>query len=266
MRKAFVIFFNLLISGLVVSFLFSCHRVKTPEEKCDSIKAVFRDSVVRLSFYGIELGASFTETMKKIKEVDNMSLYIDDSLNTCWGHVNIVTEKDESLQLNINITSYNDSIASIVLSTDDEDIANKVNYLYWQKYNIWYAEDKSYQSDFNGNTHIKHDKYMWIFKNQTLYADYRKKWEKFYYVKNPNMRSFENRYGTDYNVSFEDFEIVYSDIILSEKVEEQARIQEEKEKMEYERQQAIQDSVAAIQSRIEAEKKQKKIEKVLAPL
>lgn len=134
MRKAFVIFFNLLISGLVVSFLFSCHRVKTPEEKCDSIKAVFRDSVVRLSFYGIELGASFTETMKKIKEVDNMSLYIDDSLNTCWGHVNIVTEKDESLQLNINITSYNDSIASIVLSTDDEDIANKVNYLYWQKY------------------------------------------------------------------------------------------------------------------------------------
>ena len=103
----------------------------------------------------------------------------------------------------------------------DYDTQEDLKLLYTSRYDELFSskeKDEGYWGDKaqRSNSHSL----LWTFKNQSLRFTTFSTEKRENYVKNPKMRSPENRYGVKYTSYFEAITIIYSDLHHCKKVEE----------------------------------------------
>lgn len=195
----------------------------------------YADSTVTLSFKGVELGEPLIRTMQEARkkgEIYSLSYNKDRTSATCKAKINIST-RDNPLEVDIMVASYQDTITSFVVMMEDYDARYGLEQLYKSKYNADYAtreEDAEYWGD--RVVRSKNHSMIWTFKNQSVrYTTFLTE-KRENYVKNPEMRSPENRYGIRYTVDFKAVTIIYTDFHHCKKVEEyENEIKKEEERL-----------------------------------
>ena len=167
---------------------------------------------------------------------------------TCKANISL-PNNEKPLTVDVKVTSYQDTITCILILSDKYETYTDLIALYKERYKEDYAtveSDSDYWDDKverSGN-----QSYIWTFKNQTLrvtnfYTERREN-----YVKNPKMRSPENRYGVKYTTFFKAVSILYSDIKQCEKVEAVEKAEREKKlaiEEEYNRKKQIEETEKA---------------------
>jgi hypothetical protein len=165
--------------------------------------------------------------------------------------------RDKALEVDVLIASYQDTITSFVVMSKDYDTREALKSLYKSKYNEDYSTSEE-TADYWGDKVQRSvsNSLVWTFKNQSLrYTTFLTE-KRENYVKNPEMRSPENRYGVKYTNYFEAISIIYTDFYHSNKVEayEAELKKEEERKKEIERKkQAKADSIKRAEQKQKAE-------------
>ena len=220
----------------------------------------YADSTVTLSFKGVELGEPLIRTMQEARkkgEIYSLSYNKDRTSATCKAKINIST-RDNPLEVDIMVASYQDTITSFVVMMEDYDARYGLEQLYKSKYNADYAtreEDAEYWGD--RVVRSKNHSMIWTFKNQSVrYTTFLTE-KRENYVKNPEMRSPENRYGTKTNYIFQMTSIIYTDYYQRDKVNA-FEAEEAKEKA---RLAAIENRKRAIADSIKKEQKKREVER-----
>lgn len=183
----------------------------------------YADSTVYLSFKGIELGQPFLKTVQQIRsnqDITNIKLNKDKSSATCKAKV-YLPNRSNALDVDVKIASFQDTITSFLIMSKDYDTREDLKLLYTSKYDEQFSskeKDEGYWGDKaqRSNSHSL----LWTFKNQSLRFTTFSTEKRENYVKNPKMRSPENRYGVKYTSYFEAITIIYSDLHHCKKVEE----------------------------------------------
>lgn len=124
------------------------------------------------------------------------------------------------------IASYQDTITSFVVMSEDYDTHNDLERLYESKYDGdffegEYSTKESEEQDWGDRVErSKSNSTIWTFKNQSIrYTTFiTEKREN--YVKNPKMRSPQNRYGIKYTKYFKAVTIIYTDFYHYKKAED----------------------------------------------
>lgn len=183
------------------------------------------DSTVSLSFNGFTLGASFSTSVKnaiKDKRISNIK-YNSDKTGLS-GSANIyLTTQENPLEVELWVTSLNDSISSICITSTNYETRNDLIDLYKTKYLEKFANFEHK----NGS-----DSYVWIFNNQSLRVANLYETEQEVYVKDSRIKSPENRYGVKSTNYFKSVVILYNDTELCERAKEiQAKEDSEKRKL-----------------------------------
>lgn len=213
-------------------------QIEKEQAQKEANLSMLADSVVRLSFNGMALGSSFSgSTQDAIK--DNRITHIKYSPDKTGlsGRAKIyLPTKESPLEVEVLVTSLNDSISSICLISDDYETRNDLIDLYKTKY----LEDFA---DFEHKTGS--ESYVWSFENQTLRVSNLYETEQQVYVKNPRMKSPENRYGVNTTNYFKSIVILYNDKRLCE----EAKKLQDKEDLE-----------AKIKAQLEKEQKTKNMQ------
>lgn len=197
---------------------YSLYEEMKLEEKIKQEKLKqYADSTVSLSFKGIELGEPFLKTIKQAKKNGNIYnvKYDKDKISAICNAKIILPNREEALEVDVKIASHQDTITSFLILSTDYDTRETLKELYTSKYKEDYAliEDSSI---------------IWTFKNQTLRFTKHITVEEEIYVKDPNMRAFQNRYGVEKKYYFKSISIIYTDLYHCKKVEayeaEEARL------------------------------------------
>ncbi len=183
----------------------------------------YADSTVYLSFKGIELGQPFLKTIQKVRshqDISNMQLNKDKTSATCQAKI-YLPNRSNALDVDVKIASFQDTITSFLIMSTDYDTREDLKLLYTSRYDELFSskeKDEGYWGDKaqRSNSHSL----LWTFKNQSLRFTTFLRETRENYVKNPKMRSPENRYGVKYTNYFEAITIIYSDIYHCKKVEE----------------------------------------------
>lgn len=186
------------------------------------------DSIVTLSFKGIELGSPLSKTIKKATKKGDIynvtheytnEIYKSISVVTCNASIN-VPSREYPLRVNVKITAHLDTITTIEVKVL-ENYSSSLRKLYTDKYDIYYAnEDKNEESWGNGTTRLISNSLIWKFKNQVVnYTEYKRE-ERELYIKNAQMQAPQNRYGVKYYEHFERITITYTDIEYTKKAKE----------------------------------------------
>lgn len=188
----------------------------------------YADSTVALSFKGIELGQPFLTTLQQARKKGSiyaLSYGKDRTSATCKAKVNL-PEKEKPLEVDIMIASYQDTITSFVVMSEDYDTHNDLERLYKSKYDGdffegEYSTTESEEQDWGDRVErSKSNSRIWTFKNQSLrYTTFLTE-KRENYIKNPEMRSPENRYGIKYTNYFKAVTIIYTDFYHYQKAEE----------------------------------------------
>src|SRR5574344_268933 len=195
----------------------------TMEEKHNPQKIA--DSIVHLSFSGITLGTSFTNSISKAKSNHKIIDVIISKDKDGGKSARCKTElffpnRENSENVEFFITSFQDTITSLLIISTDFDTKEEIENLYKNKYGVDFAIQDGNCDSWNDRTSRNgNSSYLWKFKNQSVrltefYTETREN-----YVKDASMISPENRYGVRYNKYFESISILYSDIKQCEKVE-----------------------------------------------
>ena len=129
--------------------------------------------------------------------------------------------------------------------SDKYETHENLEKLYMDKYGTDYAAESSGR------------RYVWEFKNQSVEVSTHIKEETEIYVKNPKMRSPENRYGTKTHYIFQAISIIYTDYCQRDKVNA-FEVAEAKEKARLE---AIENRKRAIADSIKKEQKKREVER-----
>lgn len=183
----------------------------------------YADSTVYLSFKGIELGQPFLKTIQKVRshqDISNMQLNKDKTSATCQARI-YLPNRSNALDVDVKIASFQDTITSFLIMSTDYDTREDLKLLYTSRYDELFSskeKDEGYWGDKaqRSNSHSL----LWTFKNQSLRFTTFSTEKRENYVKNPKMRSPENRYGVKYTSYFEAITIIYSDLHHCKKVEE----------------------------------------------
>ena len=246
--------------ALCFVFCVSCIENRAPKntmtEKEIRLKQ-YSDSVVNLSFKGIVLAAPFKQTMNRASKAGQIKKlqFGKDGSATCRADITL-PNRETPLSVDVKVTSYQDTITSFLILSNVYETYPALIALYKDKYNPEYATtEDNCESWGDAVMRSGNYSYIWTFKNQTLRVTdfYSEKREN--YVKNPNMRSPEYRYGVKYTKFFQAVSILYSDIKQCAKVEAIEMAEREKElaiEKEQKRQQQIRDSLKAAQLKQQA--------------
>lgn len=205
----------------------------------------YADSTVSLSFKGIELGKPFLRTVERSrKKGDVFNVKYDNTKEsaTCKARLSL-PNTEEAVVVDIKVCSFQDTITSFVVMSDVYSTHEDLENLYEKKYNTDYGTSKD-----RG--------YEWVFKNQSVKLSTHVRAEEEIYVKDPNMRSPENRYGKRTNYYFQATSIIYSDFYHLGKVE----AYENELKKERDRQYEIERRKRAVEDSIKKEQKKREVE------
>lgn len=188
----------------------------------------YADSTVALSFKGIELGQPFLKTVQEARKKGSiyaLSYGKDRKSATCKATVNL-PDKEKPLEVDIMIASYQDTITSFVVMSEDYDTHNDLERLYESKYDGDFFEGeystKENEEQYWGDRveRSKSNSTIWTFKNQSIrYTTFLTE-KRENYVKNPEMRSPQNRYGIKYTNYFKAVTIIYTDFYHYKKAED----------------------------------------------
>ena len=192
---------------------------------------ILADSTVNLSFSGIILGQPFKQTVDKAAKdgkIWNVK-HKAGKATTCKANI-YLPEKENPIAVDMGIYSFQDTITSIMIISEDYGTHQELIRLYRTKYNEEFASfenDAEYWGDKIYRTGSYSD--IWTFKNQTLRVSnfYTEKREN--YIKDERMHSPENRYGIRYTKIFKSIVILYNDIYQCSKVEKYEAEQRAKE-------------------------------------
>lgn len=224
----------LLIS--LVTVLCSCEsdyekqRRREKEAINEKIKE-YADSIVTLSFYDITLNSPFKKTIKELQRNINIKkLTIKNNVANLQFLMKDAKDSRMEYKLNIEILSYQDTICQFTISTTNYSAHTYLQDLYFSKYNRDYSIAPKFGTNYE----------LWEFKNQKIYLLVRTHDEIEYYLKDPKMRSFENKYGKKIHTYFDEMEIIYTDYSQMEKYdiylkEEEARANATRKKEEKEK-------------------------------
>lgn len=206
----------------------------------------YADSTVSLSFKGIELGQPFTRTIQKARKKGNIySVKYDKTKEsaTCKAKLKLPTIEC-TLEVDVKICSFQDTITSFIIMSDEYDTHKYFEKLYKDKYNEDYAKHHAYNS------------YEWKFKNQSVQISTNVESKTEVYVKNSSMRSPQNRYGERTSFTFQSISVIYIDYRQRDKVETyEAEETKERERLRAikVREIAIADSIRKVQTKKEIE-------------
>lgn len=244
-KSLLILMLFMLMSNLMfVSCDFSSSKSKEPswediqkewEEARKARLQQYADSTVSLSFKGIELGNPFFRTVERSrKKGDVFNVKYDNTKEsaTCKARLNL-PNTEETVVVDIKVCSFQDTITSFIVMSDVYKTHEDLENLYENKYNTDYGTSK------DGG-------YEWIFKNQSVKLSTHVRAEEEIYVKDPNMRSFQNRYGKRTNYYFQSTSIIYTDFYHYGKAEayENELKEEQARKSEIERRKrAVEDSI-----------------------
>lgn len=225
---------------------------KSKQEKEIRLKQC-ADSTANLSFKGITLATPLKATLNsalKAGQIKNLK-YSKGSSATCKADITL-PDREMPLTVDVKVASYQDTITSFIVMSDVYETYPALIKLYKDKYNEDYASFEN-NADYWGDktTRSGNNSSIWAFKNQTLrvslfYSETREN-----YVKNPKMRSPENRYGVRYTEYFKAVTIIYSDIRQCKKVEA-VEAMEQAAKNEQNRQKQTEDAAKRDAQRKEA--------------
>lgn len=196
-------------------------QIEKEQAQKEANLSILADSIVSLSFNGMALGSSFSSsTQDAIKNNRITHIKYSPDKTGLSGRAKIyLSTKEVPLEVEVMITSLNDSISSICIISHNYEARNDLIDLYKAKYLEDYA-------DFEHKSGS--DSYVWSFENQTLRVSKLYETEQQVYVKDPRMKSPENRYGVETTNYFKSIVILYNDIRLCK----EAKKLQEKEDLE----------------------------------
>lgn len=210
----------ILTSLLALLFISSCssqndrsdYTKQLEEEQAikESKLKIVADSTVCLSFNGLSLGMPFNSSVQnaiKDNKISNVIYNSDKSGLSCRSNV-YLQKRENPLEVEVLITSLNDSISSICIISTDYDTHNDLIELYKTRYSEDFA-------DFEHRAGS--DSYVWTYENQTLRVSNMYETEHELYVKDSRMKSPENRYGVQSTNYFKSVVILYNDKDLCER-------------------------------------------------
>ena len=197
-------------------------EVESEQERKNANLAIASDSIVSLSFCGLNLGEPVSPMINNaIKDKKIWDVKTEED-NVRFKTDIFISERENPLCVDVVVTSFNDSISSICVVSEDYETHQELIDLYVSRYNDKYAslwdnraelwEDNAKRGGSSSKT--------WTFKNQTLRVSNFYEEERENYVKDPRMKSPENRYGIKYTKYFKSIVILYNDIKLCKKSEE----------------------------------------------
>ncbi len=213
----------------------------------------YADSTVALSFKGIELGQPFLKTVQEARKRGSIyDLSYDKGRNsaTCKAKVNL-PNKETPLEVDVKIASYQDTITSFLVMSKDYDTHEDLEHLYGSKYDgdIWggYSTRENEEQEWGDRVErSKSYSTIWTFKNQSIrYTTFLTE-KRENYVKNPEMRSPQNRYGIKYTNYFQAVTVIYTDFYHYKKAEDYELAKKKEEARLYEierRKRATADSI-----------------------
>lgn len=197
------------------------------------------DSTVSLSFYGVSLGEPFKKTIAEIKNNNNFHnvTYANKDKTVCRAKVSMtLPSRTEPLLVDLQISSYQDTITSFIIASEDYDTHYSLIGIFKDKYNTDFSTDESEEDDYGDNLSVSgHESYLWTFKNQSIRVSNFYEEKKEYYIKDPTKSYFYNRYGIKYNKYFKMVTIIYIDLEQEKKIEEINKKEKEKQRLENEK-------------------------------
>lgn len=188
----------------------------------------YADSTVSLNFCGIVLGQPFNKTIalaKKEGKIKNVKYEIgeNEKAATCKATI-FLPNREKGLDVDVKICSFQDTITSFIILSNDYNTYSSIIYLYDVKYKKNYSKEENSSGS---------ESWIWRFKNQTITLSHFYERKEEVYIKNPRMRSPENRYEVKYTNYFKMLSIIYTDLLQTKKVttyeykiNEQKRIKE----------------------------------------
>lgn len=230
----------MLIFVSIVFFLVSCQcsnrkdyiseYAKEEAEREANLK-IASDSIVSLSFCGLTLGEPISQMINKAikdKKIWDVKQNRGDGIVRFKSNI-FLPQRENPLCVDAVAALFNDSISSICVTSEDYETHQELIDLYVSRYNDKYASLWGNRAELweNNAKRSGSDSKTWTFKNQTLRVSNFYEEERENYVKDPRMKSPENRYGIKYTKYFKSIVILYNDIKLCEKAEEYQKAIEE---------------------------------------
>ena len=180
-------------------------KIENERKIKDENLKIASDSVVNLSFSGLELGKPASKQIQDaIKENRIKKQHTYNGKNDTYEVPIYLPTQDNPIYADLVISTYNDTIASLCVTSQDFETKDALIELYISKYDNRYADE-----GFNGYPK------SWKFKNQTLTISLNTDLVEEVYVKDERMKHPENRYGKKYTTYFLSLDISYSDNRLS---------------------------------------------------
>lgn len=257
---ATVIFFNILISCETKTHRDYKARMNDVEYRQDSLAIakqkqfnVYVDSIGNLSFFGIELGASFFDVIKELQNNKNVK-NIKTTNKFCTLHCTcnmmiLLPNEKQPIPIDLKISSYQDTIYNIIVGTNNYWDSKELKNLYLLKYDLKFASEYNTDYEYDIVTRdVRDEKYKWILGNQSLSIcmDY------FVYAGGYNttpkiyLETIRDKTKIESNIYFNNIEIEYKNDLISKKVsqlndEERERVHKlyELRKMEMEKQELL---------------------------
>ena len=196
-------------------------EVESEQERKNTNLAIASDSIVSLSFCGLYLGKPVSPMINSaIKDKKIWDFKTEEGIVRFKTNI-FLSERENPLCVDAVVTTFNDSISSICLISEDYETHQELIDLYVSRYDDEYAslwDDRAELWENNARRSGSSSK-TWTFKNQTLRVSNFYEEERENYVKDPRMKSPENRYGIKYTKYFKYIVILYNDIKLCEKAE-----------------------------------------------
>lgn len=197
------------------------------------------DSIVHLSFGGLALSepaAPMINKAMKDKKIWDIKQNRGDEIIRFKSNI-FLPKRENPLCVDVRVTTFQDSISSIAVISTDYDTYTELIDLYMSRYNEKYASPYGdnhselwrHEDNIIGNSSKSEH---WIYKNQTLCVSNYYDNEEKVYVKNPKMKSPENRYGKTSTNYFKSVVVLYRDIELCKKAEENKKAVEAQLKVE----------------------------------
>jgi hypothetical protein len=243
LRLVFLLISTLLINSCVTKpkDAFAC-----VDDEFELKKKLMLDSVVELSCSGIVLGQPFNQTISLAKrdgKIKNIEYQLDgeDKSATCVTKI-ILPNREEGQDVDMKICSFQDTITSIILISEDYDSHQGIIDIYTDKYNEQLSEYEFDVEDWGDKINrAGSNSWIWTYKNQSIRVSYFYTEKRENYLKDPTMHSPENRYGIRYTKYFNMISIIYSDLYQMKKVEAFEKKINEQKKIEQARNEAIEE-------------------------
>lgn len=215
-------------------------EVESEQERKNANLAIASDSIVSLSFCGLNLGEPVSPMINNaIKDKKIWDVKTEEGIVRFKTNI-FLSERENPLCVDVVATSFNDSIARICLVSEDYNTYQQLIELFISRYNDKYMSSLQW-SYIWGNNEIflhknvnlwdrdaSHDGKSWAFNNQSLHVVHEYTTEEHLILKDSRMKSPENRYGVNRTNNFKRVIILYNDNKLCKKAEEHQKAVEVK--------------------------------------